>query len=81
MYKKALAGEIKHFTGVSDPYEEPHKPEILVETNKETIEESTHKILRTLELMSYIPGVDAETEYSSEEEEAIKTRLKDLGYI
>jgi adenylyl-sulfate kinase len=81
MYKKALAGEIKNFTGVSDPYEEPENPEILVETDKETVDESAHKIIRTLELMSYIPGVDAESEYSDDEEEAIKTRLKDLGYI
>jgi adenylyl-sulfate kinase len=81
MYKKALAGEIKNFTGVSDPYEEPHKAEIIVQTDKESIDESTHKILRTLELMSYIPGVNAESEYSPEEEESIKTRLKDLGYI
>ncbi|MDH3215935.1 MAG: adenylyl-sulfate kinase [Candidatus Krumholzibacteria bacterium] len=81
MYKRALAGEIKHFTGVSDPYEEPDKPEIIVETDKETVDESTHKIIRTLELMTYIPGVDAESEYSDEEEEKIKRRLKDLGYI
>ncbi len=81
MYKKALAGEIKNFTGVSDPYEEPRKPEIIVETNKESVEESMNKILRTLELMNFVPGVDAESEYSPEEEEAIKSRLKDLGYI
>lgn len=81
MYKKALAGEIKNFTGVSDPYEEPEKPEILVETDKETVEESTHKIIRTLELMNLIPGAAAESEYSDAEEEAIKSRLKDLGYI
>ena len=81
MYKKALAGEIKNFTGVSDPYEEPDNPEIVIDTDKESIDESTHKIIRTLELMSYIPGVDAESEYSDEEEEQIKSRLKDLGYI
>ena len=34
LYKKALAGEIKEFTGVSDPYEEPHHPEIIVETHR-----------------------------------------------
>jgi len=81
MYKKALAGEIPNFTGISDPYEEPEKPEIVVETDKETVEESVHKIIRTLELMGYIPGASAESEYSKEEEEKIKARLKDLGYI
>lgn len=81
MYKKALAGEIKNFTGVSDPYEEPDNPEILVETDKESVDESLNKIMRTLELMNYVPGADAESEYSDEEEEKIKARLKDLGYI
>jgi adenylylsulfate kinase len=45
LYKKALAGEIKNFTGVSDPYEEPLQPEIVVETDKETVEESVAKII------------------------------------
>ncbi len=81
MYKKALAGEITNFTGVSDPYEEPERPEILIESDKETVEDSTAKIIRTLEVMGLIPGAPAESEYSPEEEEKIKTRLKDLGYI
>jgi adenylyl-sulfate kinase len=81
MYKKALAGEIKNFTGVSDPYEEPDNPEIVVETDKEDVNESLQKIIRTLELMNYVPGADAESEYSDAEEEKIKSRLKDLGYI
>ncbi|HHO57199.1 MAG TPA: adenylyl-sulfate kinase, partial [Thermoplasmatales archaeon] len=41
MYKKALNGEIKGFTGIDDPYEEPENPELIVETDKETLEEST----------------------------------------
>ncbi|HZM97836.1 MAG TPA: adenylyl-sulfate kinase, partial [Pyrinomonadaceae bacterium] len=47
-YKKALAGEIKEFTGVSDPYEEPLAPEVVVSTDRETVEESAQKILREL---------------------------------
>ncbi len=81
MYKKALAGEMKHFTGVDDPYEPPKNPEVVVETDKETVDESVNKIVRTLELMSYIPGSGTESEYSEGEEDAIKSRLKDLGYI
>ena len=81
LYKKALAGEIKGFTGVDDPYEEPVKPEIVVETTVETVEESVAKIMRTLELMGYIEAGANETEYSEEEEEEIKKRLADLGYI
>lgn len=56
MYKKALAGNLPHFTGVSDPYEEPLKPEILVETNREPPEASVGKILGLLEKMGYLPG-------------------------
>lgn len=81
LYKKALAGEIKGFTGIDDPYEEPDKAEIVVNTTEETVEESVAKILRTLELMGHIPASDAEQEYSEEEEEEIKKRLADLGYI
>ncbi|UCG53670.1 MAG: adenylyl-sulfate kinase [Candidatus Latescibacterota bacterium] len=81
MYKQALAGKIKNFTGISDPYEEPENPEVLLETDQETVEESVNKIIRTLELLEYIPTAETETEYSADEEEKIKTRLKDLGYI
>ena len=49
LYKKARAGEIKEFTGISDPYEEPLNPEITVETEKQTPEESAQKILKYLE--------------------------------
>ncbi len=54
MYKKALAGEIKNFTGISDPYEEPENPEVIVDTDKETIEESASKVIKKLEEMGYI---------------------------
>jgi len=49
LYKKALAGELQGFTGVSDPYEEPLNAEVVVETDRETIESSAAKILRALE--------------------------------
>ncbi|HXU34783.1 MAG TPA: adenylyl-sulfate kinase [Blastocatellia bacterium] len=48
LYKKALAGEIKHFTGISDPYEEPLSPEIIVDSSVESIDESTTKVLSHL---------------------------------
>jgi adenylylsulfate kinase len=80
LYKKALKGEIKGFTGVDDPYEEPEKPEVIVETDKESPEQSCNKIIKTLELLGYIPKVQ-NYEYSEEEEKVVKNRLKDLGYI
>jgi adenylyl-sulfate kinase len=48
MYKKAREGIIKDFTGVDDPYEVPPNPEIILETHKETLEESTEKVLEYL---------------------------------
>jgi adenylyl-sulfate kinase len=45
LYKKARAGEIKNFTGISDPYEAPESPEITVHTGKDSIEESGDKII------------------------------------
>jgi len=49
LYKKALAGEIKGFTGIDDPYESPESPEVVVHTGSQTIDESTHVILDYLE--------------------------------
>ena len=49
LYKKALAGEIKNFTGVSDPYEAPTAAEVVVETDKEAVVESLGRILVALE--------------------------------
>ena len=54
LYQKALAGEIANFTGVSDPYEEPLNPEVLIESDKETLEESVAKIMNKLNDLEYI---------------------------
>ena len=48
LYKKALAGEIAHFTGVSDPYEPPAAPDITVHTARDTVEQSVSDILAVL---------------------------------
>jgi adenylyl-sulfate kinase len=55
LYKKARAGEIKEFTGVSDPYEAPEDPELVLDTENETPEESARKILDFLEERDLIP--------------------------
>ncbi|HNV20098.1 MAG TPA: adenylyl-sulfate kinase [Candidatus Hydrogenedentes bacterium] len=49
LYKKARAGEIKEFTGISAPYEEPLNPELVIDTAAETLEESTRKVLAYLQ--------------------------------
>ncbi len=54
LYKKALNGEIKGFTGVDDPYEEPLRPELILETNSESVDDSTKRVLSLLESKGYI---------------------------
>jgi adenylyl-sulfate kinase len=56
LYEKALKGEIKEFTGVSDPYEEPLDPELTLETESESPEESAGKIISLLEERQLIPA-------------------------
>ncbi len=83
LYKKALAGEIENFTGVSDPYEEPLNAEVVVNTDTETRQESVGTILARLEELNYIPQAsgDQDQVYSEEEEQILEDRLKALGYL
>ena len=80
LYKKALAGEIKNFTGVDDPYEEPLSAEIVIETDTETPDESAGRILAKLEEMGLIEKAQSEG-YSEEDEEEVRRRLEALGYV
>ncbi|GAC1577469.1 MAG: hypothetical protein NVS3B24_08590 [Candidatus Dormibacteria bacterium] len=56
LYDKALRGEIKNFTGVSDPYEAPANPEVRVSSETQTVEESVAAILAVLEARGYVPA-------------------------
>ena len=56
LYAKAFAGEIKEFTGVSDPYEAPDNPEVTCDTEAETAEESAQKLIEYLEQRDLIPA-------------------------
>ena len=56
LYAKARAGEIKEFTGVSDPYEPPENPELVIETEHQSPEESAQQILTYLEEHELIPA-------------------------
>jgi adenylyl-sulfate kinase len=80
LYKKALAGEIKNFTGVDDPYEAPLSAEVVVHTDKETPEESARAIVAKLEQMGLVPAQE-EAGYSGEDEEEVRRRLEALGYV
>ncbi len=54
LYKKALAGELKGFTGVSDPYEPPLEPELAISTERERPEDSLARLLGSLEAFGFI---------------------------
>ena len=59
LYRKALAGEIRNFTGIDDPYEEPERPDLVIETDHETEEESARRVIALLEERGFIEPVGA----------------------
>src|SRR5215467_11124755 len=76
LYRLADEGVIKNFTGVSDPYEEPEHPELVVETDKETVEESIAHIFAKLVELGYLePGI------ITQHEVAQKTETSSLGLV
>src|SRR6516164_3137684 len=56
LYRKALKGEIGNFTGVSDPYEEPFSPELVIESHRESPDQSLRRLIHTLEQAGLIDG-------------------------
>ncbi|QQE79202.1 adenylyl-sulfate kinase [Alicyclobacillus sp. SO9] len=64
LYKKARLGEIKQFTGIDAPYEEPVAPELVVETDKQTLDESVQQVISYLEDVGYIKKEYASLEYN-----------------
>jgi adenylylsulfate kinase len=64
LYKKAFAGEIEQFTGVSDPYEPPAAPDLILKTDEETPEESARKVIEKLEYFGYLWSPSPESEYN-----------------
>ncbi len=81
LYEKAMRGEIKNFTGVSDPYEEPLQAEITIDSSLESPEESIARILDKLEALGMVPAVEACAAFTPNELERVEGRLRDLGYV
>ena len=77
LYKLVDEGKIKNFTGVDDPYEEPVHPELIVETDKETIEESVSRIFARLTDLGYLES----EETHEDESKVVVDRLAALGYL
>ncbi len=77
LYKLVDEGKIKGFTGVDDPYEEPEYPELVIETDKETVEESVRHIFAKLEDLGYLEP----EEMPEDDARLVTNRLAALGYL
>jgi len=84
LYEQAQDGQIENFTGINHPFQAPHNPEIVVDTETQTVEESVQRIIQRLEELTILdddPEGDYEFDISRDRESEIKNRLTDLGYI
>lgn len=80
LLSRARAGEIQHVAGINAPYEEPLHPEVVCKTDVESPDACLNRILRKLQEMDYLPKSTLAA-YSAAEEEIIKQRFQDLGYM
>ncbi len=78
LYRKAIAGEIANFTGVSDPYEEPIRPEVTCDTAKESLAESVAKVIDRLERLGYLPREVLERLPSGDELQELRSEARRL---
>ncbi len=80
VYLRARKGTFPDSIDPTATYEEPLNPEVLLESDKTSPEECCTQVIRTLEMLGYIPELSME-EYAPEDEAKITQRLKDLGYL
>ena len=59
LYQKARAGEIPEFTGISAPYEAPAQPDLVLDTDRQSVEESVEALIRLLEERGYLTTAEA----------------------
>ena len=81
LYRKAIAGEIANFTGVSDPYEEPVRPEVVCDTSVESVEQSLTKVLDQLERLGYLPRRPFERLPSGDELAELRAQARRLPQL
>lgn len=84
LYERAKRGEVDKFTGINHPFQEPHNPDITVDTEHNSVEDNVSDIFTQLETRSVL-NADTQQNYSFDidrsEEQAIKDRLATLGYL
>ena len=81
LYKKALAGEIKGFTGVDDPYEAPEHPELVIDTESEDPQGSLQHVLDMLKTRGYIDDATAMVEGDRVHSGLTDLRVTDSGHV
>jgi len=78
LYKKAIAGEIANFTGVSDPYEEPLHPDVVCDTSRESLQQSLSKVIHALERLGHLDREVRERLPEGDELEALRAEARTL---
>ncbi|HNW92651.1 MAG TPA: adenylyl-sulfate kinase [bacterium] len=78
LYAQAAAGELPQFTGVSDPYEPATAPAVTVDSSAETVAAGVDKVLAALTARGWLAG---DAGLTTAEEELVRQRLADLGYL
>jgi adenylylsulfate kinase len=81
LYRKAMAGEIKNFTGVDDPYEPPLEPELVVDTMVQTPEESLQSVLDTLANLGFIEDAAMLVEGPKRHSGLTDLRVTETGHV
>lgn len=84
LYKQAKEGKIEKFTGVNHPFQEPHNADIILDTEERTAEECVAHVLQRvgeLDIVDDKPEANYSFDLSQTEENEIKERLSDLGYL
>jgi len=84
LYQQARDGKIEKFTGINHPFQEPITPEIIVDTEQQSIDECIDHIMTRLEEFDVLDKpLDEEYEFSitRKEEQEVTERLKDFGYL
>lgn len=80
LYARAERGEIKHVAGVDAPYEAPTAPEVHLPSDQQSVAQGVDSVIARLEALGRIDAVEGSC-YSPKEEEMIRKRLRDMGYL
>lgn len=80
LYAKAEAGEIKGFTGIDDPYEEPRKADLIIDSDRESVDQSATKVINHLIKEGYLSDLPEEEE-RARQVDLIEQKMREMGYL